>query len=391
MTIDQEHEVAMVVTDTPAVRVKGLLKTFRRANGTTVTPIDDVTLSIEKGEFLVLLGPSGCGKTTLLRCIAGLETPDRGSIDILGRRVFDRAGSRPVMVPPERRRLGMIFQSYALWPHLSVAKNVAYPLEAAKVRKAERQERVARALELVGVSEVAEQLPGRLSGGQQQRVALARALVAEPSLILFDEPLSNVDAKVREELRLHLLEMQHRIGFTAVYVTHDQVEAMELADRIAVLRNGKIAQLAAPDVVYDSPASRYVAKFIGTANELSAEVVGRDETTVTVSLPGVLDRVRLPAPECGRQPAVGERVYVIWRPERTTIVGSARTGDGIVLEAEYLLGRYLGAFGETIATLRDGSEVRVVTPKPLPKERGAGLRLAVAAADLRVFAEEAGA
>lgn len=391
MTIDQRDGVAAPVREAAAVQVDGLVKTFGRANGTTVTPIDDVTLTIEKGEFLVLLGPSGCGKTTLLRCIAGLETPDRGSIELLGRKVFDRTGGRPVVVPPERRGLGMIFQSYALWPHLTVARNVAYPLEAAKVAKAERRERVARVLELVGVSEVAGQLPGRLSGGQQQRVALARALVAEPSLILFDEPLSNVDAKVREELRLQLLEMQRRIGFTAVYVTHDQVEAMELADRIAVLRSGRIAQLAAPDAVYDRPSSRYVATFIGTANELTAQVVERAGDTLTVTLPGVLDRARVPAPTAGRRPAVGDHVHLIWRPERTVVTTDGPAEPGIILDAERVLGRYLGAFSETIAALRDGSEVRVVTPAPLPGARGDGLRLAVAARDLRVFAEETGA
>lgn len=385
-TIDREVAVS-AAESTAAIQVDRLTKSFQRANGTTVTPIDDVTLTIDRGEFLVLLGPSGCGKTTLLRCVAGLETPDSGSIDIGGRRVFGRNGSRSVTVPPERRGLGMIFQSYALWPHLTVARNVAYPLEAAKVPKAERRERVAQALDLVGVSEVSEQLPGRLSGGQQQRVALARALVGEPELILFDEPLSNVDAKVREELRLHLLEMQRRIGFTAVYVTHDQVEAMELADRIAVLRDGKIAQLDAPAVVYDRPVSRYVAKFIGTANELTAEVVERDAATVTVSLPGVLDRTRVPAPT-GRQPAIGERVHIIWRPERTLIADTAEGELGIILEGECLLGRYLGAFGETIVSLRDGTDVRVVASRPLAHERGSGLRLAVAAADLRVFAEE---
>ena len=387
MTIEQDRVAAPVRT--AAVRVEHLVKRFRRANGSTVTPIDDVTLSIEQGEFLVLLGPSGCGKTTLLRCIAGLETPDGGTIDLAGRRVVDRTGARSVTVPPERRGLGMIFQSYALWPHLTVARNVAYPLEAAKVPKAERAERVARALELVGVSEVAGQLPGRLSGGQQQRVALARALVAEPGLILFDEPLSNVDAKVREELRLHLLEMQRRIGFTAVYVTHDQVEAMELADRIAVLRDGRIAQLDVPDAIYDRPASRYVATFIGGANEVIADVVARDGDALTVSAPGVLDRAVVPAPATGRRPAVGERVHLLWRPERTALGAAAPgTGGGIVLDAEHLLGRYLGAFSESILTLRDGTEIRAVTPRPTTHGRGTGLRVSVAAADLRVFAVE---
>lgn len=372
-----------------AVRVERLLKTFTRANGSTVTPIDEVSLSIEEGEFLVLLGPSGCGKTTLLRCIAGLEVPDSGSIELLGRRVFERGGGRSVVVPPERRGLGMIFQSYALWPHLTVARNVAYPLEAARVPKAEQKERVQRVLDLVGVAEVAEQVPGRLSGGQQQRVSLARALVGEPSLILFDEPLSNVDAKVREELRLHLLEMQRRIGFTAVYVTHDQVEAMELADRIAVLRDGKIAQLDAPAVIYDQPVSRYVAKFIGTANEITADVVGRDGATLTVSLPGVLDRVAIPVPANGPEPGAGDRVHIVWRPERTAILEQDPPQGAIVLEGEELLSRYLGAYGETIVSLRDGTEVRVTTARPRPTARGAGIRLAIAASDLRVFAEEA--
>jgi iron(III) transport system ATP-binding protein len=371
----------------PAVRVERLAKTFTRANGTTVRPVDDVSLSIERGEFLVLLGPSGCGKTTLLRCIAGLETPEGGSIDIAGTRVVDRTGSRPVTVPPERRGLGMIFQSYALWPHMTVRKNVAYPLAAAKVPAAERTERVDRALAMVGVSEVAGQLPGRLSGGQQQRVALARALVGEPALILFDEPLSNVDAKVREELRLHLLEMQRRVGFTAVYVTHDQVEAMELADRIAVLENGRIAQLDTPDRIYDHPVSRYVARFIGTANELTVEVVERSEDTLTVSSPGVLDRARVPAPAAGRQPQVGERAYVIWRPELTVTDGTA---DGIVLEGEQLLERYLGASTESIVTLADGTEVRVSGTRSSGRRRGDEVRIGVAAADLRVFAVEAG-
>ncbi|MFT4230229.1 MAG: ABC transporter ATP-binding protein [Microbacterium sp.] len=374
----------------PAVQVSRLLKSFARANGTTVTPIDDIDLSIERGEFLVLLGPSGCGKTTLLRCIAGLEVPDRGEIDLLGKRVFARGSGKSVMVPPERRGLGMIFQSYALWPHLTVARNVAYPLEAAHVPKAEQKERVRRVLELVGVAEVAEQVPGRLSGGQQQRVSLARALVAEPSLVLFDEPLSNVDAKVREELRLHLLEMQRRIGFTAVYVTHDQVEAMELADRIAVLRDGRIAQLDVPEAIYDRPASRYVAKFIGTANELTADVVGRDDATLTVSLAGVLDRATVPAPAAGRQPVVGDRVHLIWRPERTVFADAAEgsAGDGLVLDGEQLLSRYLGAYGETIVSLRDGTEVRATTTSPRSDARGAAIRLTVAASDLRVFAEE---
>ena len=252
------------------VRVRGLAKEFRRAGGVRVPAIDDVSLSVVEGEFVVLLGPSGCGKTTLLRSIAGLERPDAGEIEIHGKTVF--SSRRGVNVPPDRRHISMIFQSYALWPHMSAFENVAYPLRSRKVRRSEIPARVNRALEVVGIGDLGRQYPSHLSGGQQQRVALARAIVANDNLVLFDEPLSNVDAKVREQLRLELLSMQRDIGFAALYVTHDQVEAMELAHRIAVLRLGKIAQLGAPRDVYERPNSRYVATFVGRANEIAGRI-----------------------------------------------------------------------------------------------------------------------
>ncbi|TYB57396.1 ABC transporter ATP-binding protein [Nonomuraea sp. PA05] len=273
-------------TTTSAVRLDGVRKHFRRADRTLAAAVDGVSLEVAPAEILVLLGPSGCGKTTLLRSIAGLERPDAGLVEIGGRTVFDAA--RGLDVPPERRGLSMMFQSYALWPHLSVFDNVAYPLlsrRGGRPPKSEVAAQVGQALELVGIPELARQHPGELSGGQQQRVALARALVAGDGLILFDEPLSNVDAKVRERLRVELLAMQRRLGFAAVYVTHDQTEAMELATRIAVMRDGRVEQLGPPREIYDRPATRYVANFVGIANEIPGEVASMRDGRAVLRTP----------------------------------------------------------------------------------------------------------
>jgi iron(III) transport system ATP-binding protein len=295
----------------PVVRLTGVRKDFRRVDRTVTAAVDGVSLEVAPAEILVLLGPSGCGKTTLLRSVAGLETPDAGTVEIAGRVVFDAA--RQVDVPPERRGLSMMFQSYALWPHMSAFDNIAYPLRSRRGSRLGRDElarRVGEVLELVGIPELARQFPGEMSGGQQQRVALARALVAGDGLILFDEPLSNVDAKVRERLRVELLAMQRRLGFAAVYVTHDQTEAMELATRIAVMRAGRVEQLGPPREIYERPASRYVAGFVGIANEVPGEVAGIDGETVTVRTPyGILTGVR------GAGLEEGARAVAIWRPE----------------------------------------------------------------------------
>ncbi|MFJ9088931.1 ABC transporter ATP-binding protein [Streptomyces sp. NPDC102384] len=374
-----------------ALSVEHLRLTFTRADGTHVKPMDDISFSIERGELLVLLGPSGCGKTTLLRAIAGLAAPDEGTIAIAGRTVFDAAAGRARAVPPEKRGVGMIFQSYALWPHLTVAENVAYPLAAAKVPRRDRAERVERALGMAGIAEVAGQLPGRLSGGQQQRVALARALVAESELVLFDEPLSNVDAKVREELRLQLRETQRRVGFTAVYVTHDQVEAMEMADRIAVLDRGRVVQVGPPDQLYRQPASAFVARFIGTANELTATVVATHGDSLTAELPGGMGRCELPAPATGPHPANGTPVHVIWRPEHTVIDGREPDPGGLVLPGKFILGRYLGAFSEALVELTDGTRVRAASTDREFPETGRPLGVGVARESLHVFPTEAAA
>ncbi|VXC08293.1 ABC transporter ATP-binding protein [Citricoccus sp. K5] len=292
----------------PAVQIRQLNKHFRRRDGSTVPAIDGASLDIQDGEFIVLLGPSGCGKTTLLRSVAGLETPDSGSITVRGTAVFDSGTGANLSA--DRRGLSMVFQSYALWPHMTAAQNVRYPLENQKAPRQSRavmNQRVAEALEAVGIGDLGGQYPNQLSGGQQQRVALARALVNNSKVVLFDEPLSNVDAKVRETLRIELLAMQRRFGFTALFVTHDQAEAMELATRIAVLDRGRVQQFGTPDEIYARPATEYVAKFIGNTNELSGRrVEGGYETP--------LGLVRTPQD-------AGERATVLFRPEHAQLSG----------------------------------------------------------------------
>ncbi|GAA1838382.1 ABC transporter ATP-binding protein [Pseudonocardia ailaonensis] len=246
------------------VRIDALTKTFD-AGG--VRAVDGLSLTVGEGELVVLLGPSGCGKTTLLRCVAGLERPDSGTIEIAGETMV--GGRRDV--PTHRRGIGMVFQNYALWPHMTIEQNVAYPLRAKGVGRAERSTRARRALALVECEPLAGRLPSAISGGQQQRVALARALVAEPRLLLFDEPLSNLDYRLRAQLRQQIRELHLELGFTGVYVTHDQTEAMQLGTKVAVLRDGRVEQLADPQTLFSRPASAYVARFLGIANELTLE------------------------------------------------------------------------------------------------------------------------
>jgi iron(III) transport system ATP-binding protein len=228
--------------------------------------IDDLDLDIEQGEFLVLLGPSGCGKTTTLRCIAGLETAEEGSIAFGERTVFDPG--RGVNVPPNKRNLGMVFQSYALWPHMTVRKNIGYPLRTRGTKSDEAARWIEEVAELVDTQSLLDRYPAQLSGGQQQRVALARGLVARPDIVLFDEPLSNLDARLRDLVRSEIHELHARLGFTAVYVTHDQVEALALGDRLAIMRAGGLEQLATPEEIFEEPATDYVAGFVGMANRL---------------------------------------------------------------------------------------------------------------------------
>jgi len=281
------------------LEVKGLTKRF--SPQVTVGPL---SFEVMEGEFFSLLGPSGCGKTTTLRCIGGFETVTEGSISLDGQRLDDR--------PPHRRDVGLVFQSYALFPHLTVFDNIAFGLRLRKAGKAEVERRVGQMLELVDLPNVAERYPAQLSGGQQQRVAIARSLVLEPSLLLFDEPLSNLDFKLRIQMRYELRDLQKRLGKTAVYVTHDQTEALALSDRIAVLSQGRIEQIGPPGDIYQRPASAFVADFIGSSNLVKGWVRGdcgggdtavETEHGLTLTIPRVAD-------------AAGATVTLLLRPER---------------------------------------------------------------------------
>jgi iron(III) transport system ATP-binding protein len=251
------------------IQLVGLRKTYE-FRGQRVRAVDDVTLEAPEGKILTLLGPSGCGKTTTLRCLAGLERPDDGEIRFGSRVVFSRA--QGVFVPPEQRHIGMVFQSYAIWPHMTVFENVAYPLRVRRVNPGEIRKRVQAALELVGLAALADRPAPYLSGGQQQRVALARALVYEPEVLLLDEPLSNLDAKVREQVREELRALQRQLNITTVYVTHDQIEALALSDVVAVMRDGKVLEVGTPRDLYERPRTRFVAQFLGTTNLLPGKL-----------------------------------------------------------------------------------------------------------------------
>jgi iron(III) transport system ATP-binding protein len=283
----------------PMLRVSRLVKSFALAAG-EVRAIDDVSFSVTEGHCYALLGPSGCGKTTTLRCVAGLEQADSGTIEIGGQTVSDPGSG--VFVPVHQRSIGMVFQSYAIWPHLDVFENVAYPfrVKRPRVRRQEIAARVHEALRLVGMAAMADRPATQLSGGQQQRVALARAIVRKPALLLLDEPLSNLDARLREQMRAELKDMIARIGVTALYVTHDQAEAFALADQVAVMAHGRIAQEGAPRDIYAHPSAPFVATFLGAANVVLGRIEARGpDGMAIVALDGTPDQRLILATACG--------------------------------------------------------------------------------------------
>jgi iron(III) transport system ATP-binding protein len=336
----------------------------------TVTAVRDLSLEVRDREFVTLLGPSGCGKTTLLRLIAGLLEPDEGTIRVGGSILSSAAG----VVPPERRGMGMVFQNYAVWPHKTVYENVAFGLAVRRVRGSEARERVARVLELVNLAGLERRFPGELSGGQQQRVALARSLVVEPQILLLDEPLSNLDAKLRERMRWELKELQRRTGITFVYVTHDQAEAMALSDRIAVLHEGMLLQAGPPREVYARPASRVVADFMGLVNLLPGRVVRAGADGILVSVSGG-DPVR-----CSPRPglAEGTMVQVAIRPESLRLArdDSPPVADEGVLRGKLADVTYLGNLVDCHVVLQDGTRVRVQADSGASFQSGQTLRLA---------------
>ncbi len=266
-----------------------------------VVAVNDVSVEIPRGTIFSLLGPSGCGKTTTLRLVAGFEQPDAGEVYIRGARVTS--------MPPYRRDFSMVFQSYALFPHLTVAQNVAFGLRMRRVARGDRARGVDEALELVKLRALADRYPRQLSGGQQQRVALARAIVVKPAVLLLDEPLGALDKLLREEMQVELRSLQQRLGITAVFVTHDQEEALTLSDRVAVMRNGVIEQIGAPREIYDRPRNAFVASFLGASNFIDGVVVAREAASIVVETPGT--RISVPGDK-----AAGERVRIAVRPER---------------------------------------------------------------------------
>ncbi|WP_044956549.1 ABC transporter ATP-binding protein [Halomicrobium katesii] len=315
---------------TPGVEIEGLTVGYD-----DVTALDDVSLSVTDGEFFTLVGPSGCGKTTTLRSIAGLESPDRGTVSIGGRGVTGE--------PPEDRETGIVFQNYALFPHMSVRENVAYGLQFRDSPARDDDERVTELLELVEVADLADRDPDQLSGGQQQRVALARALAPEPAVLLLDEPLSALDAQLRQRLRVQIKRIQSELGITTVYVTHDQAEALAISDRVAVMREGRVEQVATPETVYREPATRFVAEFVGDNNVFDG-VVAPDGMRATVgdaaiALPADSDRDR------------GESVAVAVRPEAITV---GRDGSDTAATERTV---FLRATVETVEFLGDAYRV----------------------------------
>lgn len=347
----------------PLVEVRNLSKTFVRQGGEEVFAVNRIDLDVHREEFMVLVGPSGCGKTTLLRCIAGLEDPDEGHIRVGDQVVYD--SGRGVLVPPEKRRISMVFQSYALWPHMTVYDNVKYPLTTGRSRipQAEIRERVEQVLATVGIPNLLEQFPKQLSGGQQQRVALARALILGTDLILFDEPLSNVDAKVREQLRLELLAMQDRLGFAAIFVTHDQTEAMILGDMIAVLGRGRIAQIGAPRDIYARPANQYVADFIGSANKLSVLASSKRPDGAGLELDTPLGR--LVSTHEPPDPGSDGPAVAVWRPEQFSISVGPEAPQKVNCWQGVVAARlFLGSHEEIIVDV-DGTQLTVWTTEAL--------------------------
>jgi putative spermidine/putrescine transport system ATP-binding protein len=322
-----------------------------------VRAVRGIDLEVAEGELVSLLGPSGCGKTTTLRCVAGFEIPTGGSI------AFD--GADVTGLPPEKRDIGMVFQNYALFPHLTVAQNLAFGLEMRNIDAAARNKRIADVLAMVQLSGYEARYPRELSGGQQQRVALARALVIEPRLLLLDEPLANLDAKLRDEMRFFIRSLQRRVGITAMYVTHDQAEAMVMSDRIVVMFDGLIHQLGSAEDVYDRPATKAVSNFIGLSNFLEGKVAGRDGTRWRID-------TALGSVSCGAgyAPAQGDKASAMIRPEAIELSAEASAGafPGKV-EERY----FLGNIADYRIRMADGSILQVQQPAHAAFAVGAAL------------------
>ena len=354
------------------VRLDNVTKRFGN-----VVAVDRVSLEISRGEFFFLLGPSGCGKTTLLRIIAGFYEPEGGRV------LFeDRDMTR---VPPNERNTGMVFQNYALWPHMTVWRNVEYGLSVRRVAEDARSRRVRAALEMVQMESYADRSPNQLSGGQQQRVALARALVVEPDVVLLDEPLSNLDARLRLEMREQIQALHRQIGTTMIYVTHDQKEALSMADRLAVMEMGRVEQVGEPRSLYTRPENRFVADFIGEINLIPGEIAGTDpDTRIDTELGPIVGRISHDALQRG------DRVYCAVRPEAMSFLEGEPTEDENVVSGQVRNVIYLGDLEQYIVDLVDGTEVKVVEHNPLHRkaQMGEGVRIRFSPASVVVLQAE---
>ena len=325
-----------------------------------VVAVDDVSFDIEQNEFFALLGPSGCGKTTLLRMISGLDSPSEGQIFI--------GGEDMALTPPNKRPTNMVFQSYAVFPHMTVADNVAYGLRVTGVPETETQARVKEGLEMVKLSHLADRKPDQMSGGQRQRVALARALVKRPKVLLLDEPLSALDAKLRDDMRLELTRLQKTVGITFIIVTHDQDEALSMASRIAVMNKGAVQQIATPQELYEHPSSRFVADFIGKINLFDASVSGSKGNAVICDAKG-LGKITLPANK-----AASGAVTIAVRPEKLKISKAEPKGADLVkVQAKTRDVAYYGDWSEVVADLPSGQPVSVNVQND-SREGSAGIR-----------------
>lgn len=357
--------------------VSRLTKRFL-VDGRTVDAVSDVSFEVAAGEFFTMLGPSGCGKTTTLRMVAGLETPSEGAVTFRGR---DLAS-----VPARQRNIGMVFQSYALFPHLSVFENVAYGLRLRRTQAKELARAVSEVLDLLHLSEFADRMPASLSGGQQQRVSIARALVYRPDILLLDEPLANLDAKLRLHMREEIRGLQRRLGIMAIYVTHDQQEAMAISDRVAVFDRGRLIQIGAPARVYSDPTSLFVADFIGKANFIPVRVIKRDGTTADVTMPwgglGQTNRIVAARPDEDRLIPIGSDGLLMLRPEHLALSDGAGSFAGHVKRVQFL--------GSTVryAVAVDGvaGDVLVESPRAIADIREGGpCRLGYSDADAILF------
>jgi putative spermidine/putrescine transport system ATP-binding protein len=354
------------------LQMRGVTRRFA-----TTTALESFNLAINGGQFVTLLGPSGCGKSTALNCLAGLLDLSEGEILLNGKPIQD--------IPAEKRGFGMVFQNYALFPHLSVQRNVSYGLEIRRVPKAEREKRIQQALELVHLEEYSKRYPGQLSGGQQQRLAIARTVALEPALLLLDEPLSNLDANLRNEMRIELKRIHNELSLTTVYVTHDQSEAMSLSDKVVVMRLGHIEQIGPPQEIYNQPRSLFVAHFMGYINRLPVTVLGKEYPYWRVQTANGTQLLATTTDEEGAHWQEGQRVLALIRPDET-LADPLPTSNK--LKGRVQLVEYVGRAYEALVRLEGETSTQLLVHSGYAPESGAEVEISIRPERLLLFAEE---